>query len=515
VSFSPEDRLIARASPVGFAHVLSRGAYVPFAHLLLLDEQLSALCHGELRRLIVSMPPRHGKSETISKYLPAWYLGRFPDRRVMLASYEASFAQSWGRKARELVAEFGPQLFDVEVCARSAASGAWELAGRAGGMVAAGVGGPLTGRGAHLLVIDDPVKNHEQAQSELPRDKTWDWWRSTARSRLQRDAAVVLVMTRWHEDDLAGRLLAHDQELDEADREGWSVLELPAVAEPGDERADGEDPLGRAAGEALCPELGFDEAWARRTKASVGSYWWAALYQQHPRPADGLLFKRQSFRYFRSVPPGPEAEHGLYVLEKDDGLRPIGRERCSHFQTADTAASESEQADYTVVATWAVTPERELLLIDLQRQRFEALDVGGFLERAYHAAEPRPAFLGVEDFGASGLGVVHELSSKGLSIRRLRPDHDKVTRALLAVARYDEQRVYHARGAPWLRELEDELLAFPNAAHDDQVDVVAYAARELPRIASVRPRRKYHRHRTVMEGIRTSASRRGRRALAG
>jgi hypothetical protein len=158
VSFSDADRLIARASPAAFASVVSGGAYKPFDHLVALDEQLTRLCSGEIERLLVSMPPRHGKSETISRYLPAWYLGRFPERRVMLASYEAGFAASWGRKARELLARFGEELFGVRIAAGSAAASAWELEGHAGGMVTAGVGGGLTGRGAHLLIVDDPVK---------------------------------------------------------------------------------------------------------------------------------------------------------------------------------------------------------------------------------------------------------------------------------------------------------------------------------------------------------------------
>jgi predicted phage terminase large subunit-like protein len=491
---SEDDRLIARASPAALAHLCSGGAYVPFDHLLLLDEALSRLALGEGGRLIVSMPPRHGKSETVSRYLPAWYLGRFPDRRVMLASYEAHFAATWGRKARELLEQVGPEIFGVSVSERSAAASAWDIAGHRGGMVTAGVGGPLTGKGAHLLVIDDPVKNAEEAPSEPLRQKAFDWWRSTARTRLERGGAVVIVMTRWHEDDLAGRILAHEAELSSSEREGWEVLELPAVAEEG--RGDA---LGRSTGEALCPELGFDSGWAQRTRAAVGGYWWASLYQQRPRPAEGMLFRREHFRHFRLQPATGETE-ALYVLETDSATRPVACSACTHFQTADPAASTRETADYTVVSTWAVTPGRELLLVDRRRQRFEALDVGGFLERSFREQDWPIAFLGVEDFG-HGLGVIQELGRRGLPIRRLRPDTDKVARALVAVARYEEHRVFHPRGAPWLSEWEEELLSFPNAAHDDQVDTVAYAARELRNIAVGRGRRR-ERRAGVMAGVR-------------
>ncbi len=285
MSFSDTDRLVARASPAAFAHLVSGGAYLPFDHLVALDEQLTRLGADEIERLLVAMPPRHGKSETISRYLPAWYLGRHPDRRVMLTSYEADFAASWGRKARIVLKQHGEPLFGVRIAARSAAASAWDIEGHSGGMVTAGVGGPLTGKGAHLLIIDDPVKNHEQAHSELLREKAWDWWRSTARTRLQRPGAVVLVMTRWHEDDLAGRLLRDGSD-------DWTLLELPALADP-------DDALGRAPGQALCPGLGFDEDWLHDTRAELGSYWFSALYQQHPRPPEGMLFKRRDFRYWR------------------------------------------------------------------------------------------------------------------------------------------------------------------------------------------------------------------------
>ena len=381
----------------------------------------------------------------------------------MLTSYEADFAASWGRKARLVLEQHGEPLFGVRIAARSAAASAWDIEGHSGGMVTAGVGGPLTGKGAHLLIIDDPVKNHEQAHSELLREKAWDWWRSTARTRLQRPGAVVLVMTRWHEDDLAGRLLRDGSD-------DWTLLELPALADP-------DDALERAPGQALCPGLGFDEAWLHDTRAELGSYWFSALYQQHPRPPEGMLFKRRDFRYWRDQP-----DDELYLLERDDGSpHPVGKDWCTHFQTVDVAASEKHSADYTVITSWAVTPDHDLLLLDRERQRFEALDVGGLIERNYRRQARTPSFIGIEEFGY-GLTVVQELGRKGLPIRRLRPDRDKVSRALVAVARYEEHRVHHPRGAAWLDEWEAELLAFPNAAHDDQVDTAAYAARQLDSI---------------------------------
>src|SRR5262249_39293348 len=157
--------------------------------------------------LVIEAPPRHGKSELISKYLPAWFLGTFPQKRVMLAAYGASFARSWGRKARELLEEHGTQLFGVRVRDDLRSSSEWGLWGSEGGMVSSGVGGPMTGRGADLLIVDDPVKSSDQSRSETIREAQWDWWQSTASTRIEPGGCTIVIATRWHEDDLSGRLI--------------------------------------------------------------------------------------------------------------------------------------------------------------------------------------------------------------------------------------------------------------------------------------------------------------------
>jgi len=221
--------------------------------------------------LVIEAPPRHGKSELVSRYLPAWYLGIFPARRVMLAAYASGFARSWGRKARSLLIEHGRDWFGVEVSGQVRAASEWGITGTEGGMVTAGVGGPLTGRGANLLIVDDPIKNAEQAFSQTIRDNHWDWWQSTASTRIEPGGCAIIIATRWHEDDLSGRLLR-----DAATGEGSPVrrLRLPAIAET-------HDPLGRAPGEALWPQR-----WPRERLEQVRlqkePHWWDSLYQQRP-----------------------------------------------------------------------------------------------------------------------------------------------------------------------------------------------------------------------------------------
>jgi predicted phage terminase large subunit-like protein len=352
-------------------------------------------------------------------------------------------------------------------------------------MVTAGVGGGLTGKGAHLLIIDDPVKNAEEAQSERTREAHHDWWKSTARTRLQPGAGVILVMTRWHEDDLAGRLLA--DQIEGGDK--WEVLNLPALCENPE-----TDPLGRTAGEVLWPEF-FDRDWMDQTKRAMGTYWFTAMYQQRPAPADGMLFKRQNFRYYERL-----EDSNLVKIYRDNDVEVFDISYGTKFTTVDVAASESEQADYSVAATWVVTVNRDLLLWDLERVKFEGPDLMPWLRRIYF--EQRPAVIAIERLGY-GLAVIQELLRDGLPIVRLEPDKDKVSRALPACARYEEHRIFHPRGRHWVDDLESELLVFPNGAHDDQVDVISYAALQLPMAGmSVRSgRTQTSRGNTITGGI--------------
>src|SRR3954469_181146 len=325
----PELRKLARMTPAGYGYWCSSRTWIPAPHLQLLSNKIVDCAMGRIRRLMVFMPPRHGKSELISKYTPAWYLGRWPDKQVMLASYSDTFASSWGRKARDVCEEFNDDLFGVRVDPETAGGGEWHILGRDGVMVTAGVGCGLTGRGAHLAIIDDPVKNQDEAFSETIRDKHHDWWKSTLRTRLMPGGSVILVMTRWHEDDLAGRLI---KDMLEEDGDQWEILSLPGLAE-GHPKDDGEagaftttaypparlmvvgsDPLGRRTGEALWPEW-FDEAWLLGTRKAAGSYWFGSMYQQTPRDAEGNFFKRSDFRYFHRESPGKQ----VVTIPRDNG----------------------------------------------------------------------------------------------------------------------------------------------------------------------------------------------------
>ena len=268
------------------AMVHSRGHWQLARHLEILNGALLSVAERRIRRLLVTMPPRHGKSELASRYLPAWYLLVRPEHRVILASYEADFASSWGRKARDVVEELGPH-FGVVVNDASSAANRWDIKDQEGGMVTAGAGGPITGRGADLFIIDDPIKNAEDAMSPTIRAKIWDWYLSTAYTRLEPEAVMVIIQTRWHSDDLAGKLLQHEPGL-------WHWLNLPALC-------TGDDLLGRARGEALWPERYSAEALAG-IRGTIGARWFEALYQQKPLTEQGNMFKREWFAIAEEVP---------------------------------------------------------------------------------------------------------------------------------------------------------------------------------------------------------------------
>jgi predicted phage terminase large subunit-like protein len=249
----------------------SHGQWKPAKHLLAVDRHIVRAVHGYGPRLIViEAPPRHGKSEYISKWLVAWFLATFPRKRAVITSHEADFAKSWGRKVREVISEHS-SAFGIKVCDDKAGAGDWEIDHFGGGLFTAGVCGSLTGRGADLLVIDDVIKNSEEALSPTVHDRHWDWFQSVASTRLEPGGLMIVMMTRWHAEDLSGRLLA-----EAAAGNGTPVyrIHLPAIAEE-------HDWMGRLPGEAL-----WSARWPLQTliarKAALSDYWWDAMFQQRP-----------------------------------------------------------------------------------------------------------------------------------------------------------------------------------------------------------------------------------------
>lgn len=476
------DRELARREPADFAILASRGRWKMARHLKLLNEKLLALAEGRIKRLIVTCPPRHGKSLFCSQYFPAWYLGKHPDNRVIFCSYEAEFAASWGGKARDILEEYGATVFGVTVREDARARNDWKTHRPSGekcegGMVTAGAMGAITGKGANLLIVDDPVKNAEDAASATIRQKTWDWWQSTAYTRLEPDASVLIIQTRWHDDDLTGKLLRDkDDEDDAADDEKWEVINLPALAEA-------NDPIGRQIGEALWPERYSVEKLQKR-KRRVGSFFWAALYQQRPSPEEGGKFRREWFRYYKT-----DGEFYRLITGKTD--RVIRIDECLRFMSGDIAGTDKQRIanktsggknksdpDYTVFTIWDMTPRGDLILVDMwrgQREEPEVVRAGVAIMRKHDAA-----FALIEKNGV-GLGVVSTMRLRSVSVRAVVAKTDKIIRAQTAMVRFEAGMMYFPVAGMTL-EVESELLGFPNAAHDDIVDTVSLAAIQAQRM---------------------------------
>ncbi len=429
----------ATRSPLDLAIYAQRGRYITARHIELQNEAALRLADGSLRRLMVQMPPRHGKSEFWSHYVPAWFLGTFPDKRVLHVSYDMGLSRSFGRKTRDTLTEFGPRLFNVAVSEVSAAADEWNLAGVAGGMKSAGIGTAITGRGGDLIVIDDPTKNAEEAQSVTYRERNKDWWDSVLYTRQEPGAAIVIVQTRWDEDDLSGWL----EEQAKVSGEEWEILRLPAIAEGDD------DLLGRAEGEALWPER-FDLEALEAIRRTLTSYWWAALYQQRPAPLEGGLFKRDWFtQRWRDLPP-------LQLT----------------IQSIDSAWSKVSGASYSVITTWG-TDGIKYYVIDEWRSRVEYPDLEAAIKDCY--AKHRPQALLIED-AASGKAAIQTLRrTTSLPVIGRRPVGSKEIRAGLVAPLAEAGRVILPDGVAWTGDWIAEHVSFPNAANDDRVDTTSMA----------------------------------------
>jgi len=412
-------------------------------HLIELAEALEAIERGELKRLIVIMPPRHGKSEQISLRFPCWYLGRHPERSIVQAGYAESIALVHSRRARDVFISREMSRTFPNIRHRPERPGqeaiiperqaAHEWGTRTGGSYyAVGIGGGLTGRGFNVGIIDDPVKDDEEAQSATIREKVWEWYDKVFRTRAEPDAAIIIVMTRWHEDDLVGRLLRQMKNYPGADQ--WKVLHFPAVNE---------------GGQALWPERYPIEALnkLRADPSSMRSF--EALYQGNPTVAEGQIIKREWWQYYRSVP----------AFERK-------------IQSWDTAFKDKKMADYSVCTTWGET-RTGYYLVDVWRGKVEFPELKRIAIALYGRDTPDAVL--VEDM-ASGQSLVQELQrNTKIPVLPIKVDRDKVARAYAATPLIEVGKVYLPESAPWLFDYIEELAAFPNGTNDDQVDSTTQA----------------------------------------
>lgn len=446
------------AEDFAFSRLISYAAYQwpgyrDAAHHRLIARHLEAVERGEITRLMITMPPRHGKSMLASEFFPAWYLGRNPDHYVVTATYAQELADDFGRKVKNQIEDGAFQAIfpGVGLADDSKSAKRFHIEGQTGGyehstsqrgaFYAVGVGGPLTGRGAHLLLIDDPVKNREDADSEIIRKKTKDWYTSTAYTRLMPGGRIVIIQTRWHEDDLSGWLLADHK------HEDWVCLDLPAIND---------------AGEALWSEQ-YDVRALEKIKLAIGARDWSALYQQRPSPEEGNYFKadwlkpythepdRKTLRIYGGSDYAVTADGGDYTVHAVVGLDPEGRMYLLDLWRKQAASDEWVEAFCDLAARWKPMGWAE------EQGQIRA-GIGPYLDRRQRE---RQAWVAREPFPTRG---------------------DKAVRAQSIRGRMANGGLYVPINAPWYADFKAELLAFPTGKHDDQVDAIGLVGQLLDRM---------------------------------
>lgn len=406
-------------------------------------ERIESFGDRDYKVLLVFVPPRHGKSELCSISFPAWYLGRNPDKEIITVSYSAELAQDFGGKTRGIVSgEAYPHIFQgLTLKEDEQAKAKWKT-NKGGSYTSVGVGGAITGRGANILLFDDPIKNREEAESEVYREKVWQFFTSTAFTRLEPRGVVVVILTRWHVDDLAGRILANGQL-----KQRCKIIHFPAIAT--------EREIKREKGEALWPER-FDVQALEEIKNTIGPYDWSALYQGSPILGEFQEFKLDEWR-------------------KTIGEAEVEMKRCQRYLTVDTAISKKSQADYTgfcdnrvdsenfwYLRAWRMRLGAEELvdaLFSLQvKHRYDKIGI----ERTVYLDGLKPYLDSEQRRRNHFLPIVelsHEQTKKEIRIRGLIP-------------RYAAKSIYHIQGE--CNALEEEQLQFPNGLHDDVLDATAY-----------------------------------------
>ncbi len=460
-----EQFTINKTTPSRLAETISHNFWKNARHLEFIESKLLATITTPSKNLIVNMPPRHGKSEFLSVYFPLWYLANYPDKRIIITSYQASVAESWSRRIRDMIIEY-PQELGIELNKNHRKASSFGILNHRGGLIATGAGGALTGKGGDILLIDDPIKNDEEANSNVIRDKVWDWFLATALTRLEPAGNTIIVMTRWHEDDLVGRIFS---QFSGEILQNWEQISLPAIAIE-------NDPIGRAVGEPLWAER-FDVDLLRERQQTIGNYWFSALYQQQPIPQGTSIFRRQNFRYY-------DEKENYYIFKDNNNHRFIQKDDLTIMATCDLAISTSETADYTVVLVFAKNFENDILILDIIRERFETTHHFNLLKSIYD--KHHPVIIGIENVQYQK-SLIQRLLQAGLPIKSLRPDKDKISRALAIASIQEAGKIYFPRNAHFTNEFERELLNFPKSKHDDQVDAFAYIVQMLHTTSGMLP----------------------------
>ncbi|MFC5775152.1 phage terminase large subunit [Ectobacillus antri] len=393
----------------------------------------------KVQYLAFNLPPRHGKSMTITETFPSYFLGHFPDDRVIELSYGTNFAERFGKKNREKVELYANELFGVELNKRSSSSTDWDIEGTRGGMISRGILAGVTGQGADLMIIDDPIKNREEADSETYREKIWLEWIDSLSTRLHPGAICILILTRWHEDDLQGRLLNPEY----AEPLPWQVYNLPLEAEQ-------NDLLGRAQGEPLWPErYGIDFIEERKRYPQSFN----ALYQGRPTSQEGNLLKRDWWQYYDTLP-----------------------ELAIELISVDAAFKDEDDNDYVAVQVWGKSGANVYLKDSVKaRMNFPTT-----LQTIRNMVRKHPnAHVKLVEDKANGSAIISMLQREIGGMIPVNPQGGKVARVNAISAYIEAGNVYLPRQAEWVHDFVEECASFPKGKNDDQVDCMSQALNRL------------------------------------
>lgn len=470
-------------SPLGQAFELVDG-FKDRPHLQYLSDRLAQAVrdveNGKERRIIVEMPPRSGKSLLATQITPAWILSCHPSWPIVLTSYSGTLATEWGRQIRRWVTEnrFGEHL---AVQRDAGAASGWQTT-EGGALLSRSIREALTGHGAKVLIVDDPHKDFAEAHSEASRAAVWNWFQTVAQTRLQPPSLVIVIMTRWHEDDLVGRLQSEEY----GDPSDWEVISLPAIAEKA-------DVLGREPGEPLISPLvdeSAEEALARweKVRRAVGSYAWSALYQQRPSPPTGAIFDTGWWKYWTTDPELADGDKVVLVTAEE--LR-----NGKWVDSWDATFKGADTSDFVVGQRWAMVGG-DRLLMDQVRDRLSFTETIEKMKAWGPAASPLSRYGDlvhqrlIED-KANGPAIIDTLKREISGIKPIEPRGSKEARARAVTPEIESGnvRLPHPSmpGFDWVTEFVSEFREFPNGAHDDQVDAASQALNFLrgPGIASI------------------------------
>jgi predicted phage terminase large subunit-like protein len=474
-----QKRRRVRGSLLGWCtEVLEPIGQKPATHHRLIITKLEAVARGEIDRLMIYAPPGSAKSTYATVLFPTWWFTQHPRSAIISASHTGDLAESFGRRVRN-TADANSELLGYTLSADSRAAGKWDT-DSGGEYLAAGVGKAIAGRRADLAVIDDPVASRESAESLLERERTYNWYRGDLYDRLKPGARVILIMTRWHEDDLGGRLDA--DELEGGDK--WHRILLPALAEHAD------DPLGREMGAALWPEW-EDERMLARKRRVVGEREWIAKYQQRPAPQEGAIFNPDQMGIIEMIPveTGEEAiVHAIRYNPISRSLRSFETSRPADFvpkrvrawDLASTAAIGTRDPDWTVGLLMRRTMYKRYIVENIVRERLSPQGTETLIRTCHEADDLDITYNFTQDPGQAGKAQIAALT-RICPHRRISwqvASGDKATRAWPVASQVNVGNVSMLR-AGWNTPLRDELANFPNGVHDDQVDAFSAAYEKL------------------------------------